>query len=69
MKQTINVQNMSCQHCVGRVKKYLEANDALSDIQVDLEKNQASFDSGQDLDLATIVKGITDLGYPASIAG
>ncbi len=66
MKKTIRVQNMTCQHCVGRVRKYLESSGSLSDIHVDLENNQASFESSPDLDLATIISDITDMGYPAS---
>lgn len=39
----IKIKGMSCQHCVGSVKKTLEEIDGVSDVEVSLETGEASF--------------------------
>jgi copper chaperone len=41
----IKIKGMSCQHCVGSVKKALENVPGLSQIAVDLEAGEASFNN------------------------
>jgi len=41
--ETITVKGMSCQHCVGSVKKALEELDGLSEVNVDLDAGKASY--------------------------
>lgn len=43
--ETLIIKGMSCQHCVGAVKKALEKIPGLSQIVVDLEAGQATFDN------------------------
>ena len=42
---TINIEGMSCQHCVGRVKQALEALDGVQDVEVEVGSAKVSFDS------------------------
>jgi len=43
--ETLKINGMSCGHCTGSVKKALEAIDGLSEITVDLEEKEASFEN------------------------
>jgi len=65
MEKKISVKGMSCQHCVGRVKKYLQTIENVSNVDVDLDKNEASFEFQGSLDLETIIKDIKDFGFQA----
>lgn len=40
---TLKIKGMSCQHCVGAVKKALEKFPELSQVTVNLEAGQATF--------------------------
>ena len=42
---TINIEGMTCQHCVGRVKQALEALDGVQDIEVEVGSAKVSFDN------------------------
>ncbi|MFH0784878.1 MAG: heavy metal-associated domain-containing protein [Pseudomonadota bacterium] len=47
--ETLKIKGMSCQHCVGAVKKVLEKFPGLSQVTVNLEAGQATFNnSGED---------------------
>ena len=39
----IKIQGMSCQHCVGAVKKALEAFPQLAEVKVNLQAGEATF--------------------------
>jgi copper chaperone CopZ len=65
MEKTLSVEGMTCMHCSGRVKKYLESNNAVSNVTVDLEGKKAVFSCDDTLNIDTVVKDITELGYPA----
>jgi len=59
----INIQGMSCQHCVGAVKKALESVGGLRDVQVDLEKGNASFTRPDDVSLEHVTRAVEEAGY------
>ncbi|MCK4910508.1 MAG: heavy-metal-associated domain-containing protein [Thermodesulfovibrionales bacterium] len=42
---TINIEGMTCQHCVGRVKQALEALDGVQGFEVEIGSAKVSFDS------------------------
>ena len=46
--ETIKVSGMSCQHCVGAVKKAIEGVEGVTRAVVDLEKGEASFEGPAD---------------------
>ena len=52
---------MSCQHCVASTAKALEAIPGVSNVTVDLEKNQASYDG--DVDKETVKNAVTQIGF------
>lgn len=63
MKTTVKIKGMSCNHCVMAVTKALNQIDGLGDVQVDLEKGEATFDHGTSLDMARIKLEIEKAGY------
>jgi len=63
MDRKLNIEGMSCQHCVGRVKKYLESIDSVSNVIVDLDQKEASFGFQGNLD--SIINDIGEFGFKA----
>ena len=60
----LTVEGMSCQHCVGRVTKSVQAVDADAKVAIDLDKASVRIDSQADLD--RIVAAIDGAGYPVT---
>ncbi len=70
MEKKLNVEGMSCQHCVGRVKKTIEAADGVSDVTVDLEAKEAVFSCGSSAaDIPGIINAVNKLGFTATAKG
>nr|WP_321395713.1 heavy-metal-associated domain-containing protein [uncultured Desulfobacter sp.] len=63
MEKHLSVEGMSCQHCVNRVKKYLET--VGTNVSVNLEGKEAKFDAGNDVDMNTVIKEISEFGFTA----
>ncbi len=62
MKKIIQVEGMSCMHCVGRVKKALEAINGVESVEVNLEKNEAVI-VGTDIKDEVIKSAVEAQGY------
>ena len=60
---TIKISGMSCQHCSASVAKALSEINGLTDIRVDLEKNEASYAEITPVPMETIIKAITKIGF------
>ena len=60
---TIKVKGMSCQHCVTSVTKALSEIEGITDVQVDLEKGEATFNEQSPIDNAIIKDAITKIGF------
>ncbi len=58
---TVKIKGMSCQHCVGSVSKALKAIPGITDVQVDLEKGEASYEGTIDLD--RVRQAIRSIGF------
>jgi copper chaperone len=58
---TVKINGMKCQHCVGSTRKALEELEGVSNVQVDLEKGEASFDG--DVDLETVKDAVAKTGF------
>ncbi len=58
---TVKIKGMSCQHCVGSVSKALKAIPGITDVQVDLEKGEASYEGNIDLD--RVRQAIRSIGF------
>ncbi len=61
----LRVQGMSCQHCVARVKRALEALPGVSAVDVDLQRQTVHVE-GAALDAAALIGAIEQAGYSAS---
>jgi len=62
---TLNVEGMSCQHCVANVKKSVEAVEGVDEAIPDLESGLVMV-NGDSLDNEKIRQAITDAGYSVS---
>ncbi|NVM77819.1 copper chaperone [Duganella sp. SG902] len=62
----LQVENMSCGHCVGAVTKAVQAVDAAAKVEIDLATKSVRIDSGAPL--APIQAAIADAGYPVTSA-
>ncbi|HWW73525.1 MAG TPA: cation transporter [Duganella sp.] len=58
----LQVENMSCGHCVGAVTKAVQAIDAAAKVDVDLATKTVKIDSATPL--AQLKSAIADAGYP-----
>lgn len=63
MSKTIKVKGMSCQHCVMSVTKALSAIEGIEDVQVSLEKGEATFAENSPVSDQTIKDAITKIGF------
>ncbi len=62
MSITINVEGMSCQHCVANVKGKLEAVAGVSNATPNLEAKNIVIE-GDNLDMDAIKQAVADAGY------
>lgn len=58
---TIKVDGMKCQHCSGNTQKALEALDGVSNVRVDLDKGEVSFEG--EVPMAAIKAAIAAKGF------
>jgi len=58
---TVKIKGMRCNHCVGSVRKALEDIEGLSNVRVDLDRGEASFD-GQ-VPLEKVRKAVAGIGF------
>lgn len=62
----LNIEGMTCNHCVANVKKVIGSTKGVSEFQVSLVDN-AAWVKG-DVDIPTLAKAIEDIGYKVSKA-
>lgn len=58
---TVKIKGMSCQHCVASTTKALESITGISNVSVNLEKGEASYDG--DVSMETIKDAILKIGF------
>lgn len=63
------IKNMNCEHCAKRVEKALKANDAVTDVKVNLECKAVcvSYDATK-TDVDALKKALTDVKFQAEVA-
>jgi copper chaperone CopZ len=66
MEKKLQVEGMTCQNCVKRVKKIIEKNDGISNVSVILENKEAIFTCKDTTDISGIVKAINDFGFTSA---
>jgi copper chaperone len=62
----LNVQNMTCGHCVGAVTRAVKSVDPDASVQVDLQSGRVRVDS--DATAGELIQAIGAAGYPAAAA-
>lgn len=60
---SVKIKGMSCNHCVMAVTKALKEIEGLTDIEVNLEKGEASFQENQPVDPGVIQEKVKKAGY------
>ncbi|MTV37892.1 heavy-metal-associated domain-containing protein [Duganella radicis] len=60
----LQVENMSCGHCVGAVTKAVQTVDAAAKVEIDLATKSVKIDSAAPL--APFKSAIADAGYPVA---
>lgn len=63
--ESVNINGMSCQHCVGSVKEALEKTPGLSNVVVDLNTKKATFDNAG-ATIGDIKQAINKIGFEAA---
>mgnify|MGYP001179146892 CR=1 FL=1 len=63
MKTTIEIRGMSCGHCVAAVTGALSGLPGVKNVQVSMERGEASFDEEAPVSRELIRKAITEAGY------
>lgn len=66
MEINFKVEDMSCNHCVNRVKTILEEQPGVLNAQVNLEKGEATIECEPGTNLEAIAKAVTAAGYPTT---
>ncbi len=61
MKKKINIEGMSCGHCVAHVKEALEELSNIKVLEVNLDKKAALVDT--DIDNNILISAIDEAGY------
>ncbi len=61
--ETIKINGMSCKHCVMAVQKALSSLDGVTDVSVDLDKGEASFQREAGTPVSLIHDAIRLEGY------
>ncbi len=65
-KVVLDIEGMSCDHCVGRVIDALTAVDGVASADVSLDPGGATVE-GENLIGETLAKTVHDVGYEASV--
>ena len=63
MKKTMTIEGMMCPHCSGRVKRCLEAIEAVAEAEVSHESGKAILTLSAEIDNDTLKKIVEDQGY------
>ena len=61
--RTIKIKGMSCNHCVAAVTKALNEIEGLSDVSVNLEKGEASFEESTPIEETAIQEAVKKAGF------
>ena len=59
----IRSKGMRCGHCVASVTSALNAIDGISEVNISLEKSEATFNQSKDVPMAAIKKAIDAIGF------
>jgi copper chaperone len=60
---TIRIKGMRCGHCVASVTSALTAIDGISEVNIALDKGEATFKQSKEVPMADIKKAIEAIGF------
>lgn len=60
---TIKIEGMSCGHCVLAVTEALTAVEGVTDVRIDLERGEASFEDDPSVDPDAVKEAVRKAGY------
>jgi len=60
---TVKIKGMSCQHCVAAVTKALAKLEGLKNVQVSLERGEATFEAEKPVAASLIREAVEKAGY------
>ena len=61
--ETLNVEGMSCMHCVKKVETALKEVKGVKSVKVSLENKTAEVTLKEDVDVSVLKKAVEDEGY------
>ena len=67
MKTTLQIEGMSCDHCVRHVKEALESVAGVTSAKVSLKEKSAAVEHGDKVDLAALKAAVEEAGYEVSL--
>ncbi|MCK9275922.1 MAG: heavy-metal-associated domain-containing protein [Syntrophales bacterium] len=59
----VKIKGMSCRHCVHTVEKALQEIEGIENVQVNLERGEATFEETKEIPMETIKENIKKAGY------
>jgi len=63
MKKIINIEGMSCGHCVGRINKALSEVEGINEVVVNLEEKKAEITLEKDVTDEKLKTEIENIGF------
>lgn len=63
MKKAINIEGMSCQHCVAHVTEALEGLSGVKNVEVNLSAGRAIIDTDGEVKDSNIRAAVDEAGY------
>ena len=60
---TIQIKGMRCGHCSASVTTALKAIDGISEVNIALDKGEATFNQSKDVSMDAIKKAIASIGF------
>lgn len=64
MKETLKIQNLKCGGCAHTIKTKLEALESISDVVIDNDTDEVSFNFVDASNVNTAIELLSKLGYP-----
>ena len=64
MKSTLQIQNLKCGGCANTIVTQLSKLEGIDNVVVDNENNVVSFYYSSETEVETVIKKLSDLGYP-----
>lgn len=64
MKEAIYIQNVKCSGCAHTIQSKLESIENVSDVEIEVEQGQVSFECDSDETLLIVKKSLKSIGYP-----